>query len=103
MAILPEVECKGATIPYTSVNGHMFSALHKDGTVGLRLPAELRETFLSKYKTGLLEQYGVVQKEYVIVPDGLLRKTAELASYFKASFDYVSKLKPKPTTRKKKD
>jgi len=103
VAALPEVERKGATIPYTSVNGHMFSALHKDGTVGLRLPAETREAFLAKYKTSLLEQYGIVQKEYVVVPDSLLRKTSELAKYFKISFDHVSKLKPKPTTKKKKE
>ena len=47
-------------------------------------------------------QYGIVQKEYVEVPDALLGKTAELKKYFAVSYDYVSGLKPKPTTRKKK-
>jgi hypothetical protein len=32
------VELKGATIPYTSHNGHMFSNFNPDGTLGLRLP-----------------------------------------------------------------
>ena len=40
VATNPEVERKGATMPYTSVNGHMFSFLGKDGGVALRLPAE---------------------------------------------------------------
>jgi hypothetical protein len=101
VATLPGVERKGATVPYTSRNGHMFSYLSKAGTLALRLPTDEREAFLKKYKTTLCKQYGVVQKEYVDVPDALLKKTAELKKYFAASFAYVSALKPKPTTRKK--
>ncbi|MFY9821196.1 MAG: hypothetical protein WAM82_07430 [Thermoanaerobaculia bacterium] len=102
VATLPGVERKGATVPYTSVNGNMFSYLGKTGTLALRLPEEARGEFLKKYKTKLCEQYGVVQKEYVDVPDALLKKTAELKTYFALSFAYVSSLKPKPTTKKKK-
>jgi hypothetical protein len=103
VATIPGVERKGATVPYTSVNGHMFSYLSKTGTVALRLPTEARDAFLKKYKAKLCEQYGVVQKEYVEVPDALLRMTSELKKYFALSFAYVSSLKPKPTTRKKAD
>ena len=101
VATIPSVERKGATIPYTSLNGHMFSYLGKNGRVALRLPTETRDAFLVKYETGLFEAYGIVQKEYVDVPDALLRKTAELAKYFALSHAYVASLKPKPTTRKK--
>ena len=31
------VERKGATVPYTSLNGHMFSYINTDGSVVLRL------------------------------------------------------------------
>ena len=72
VATHPKAELKGATVPYTSLNGHMFSALHKDGTVALRLPSPQRESFLKKYKTTLAAHYGVVQPEYVVVPDQLL-------------------------------
>jgi hypothetical protein len=92
---------KGATVPYTSVNGHMFSYLSKSGTVALRLPPEARETFLKKYKATLCKQYGVVQKEYVDVPDALLKKTTELKKFFALSLAYVSAMKPKPTAKKK--
>ena len=102
VATLPGIEQKGATMPYTSVNGHMFSYLSKAGKLELRLPTELRDTFMKKYKASLCEQYGIVQKEYVEVPDALLGKTAELKKYFAASYEYVSALKPKPTTRKKR-
>ena len=40
---MPGVERKGDTMPYTSLNGHMFSVLHKDGSVALRLPTVERE------------------------------------------------------------
>jgi hypothetical protein len=96
------VERKGATVPYTSLNGHMFSYLSKEGKLALRLPAEEREAFLKKYKAKLCEAYGVVQPEYVEVPDSLLAKTQELKKFFDCSYAYVGSLKPKPTAKPKK-
>ena len=101
VATLAGVERKGDTMPYTSLNGHMFSVLYKDGSVALRLPGTEREAFLKEYKTTLSSQYGTVQPEYVVVPDSLLVKTKELRRFFEISLAYVGSLKPKPTTRKK--
>jgi TfoX/Sxy family transcriptional regulator of competence genes len=101
VATNPDVERKGATMPYTSVNGHMFSLLTKEGKLALRLPPEKRDAFLKSYKTRLCEQYGTVLKEYVEVPDELLRTTRELKVHFDVSYAYASALKPKPTTKKK--
>lgn len=98
---LPGVSVKGDTVPYTSVNGHMFSYLSKSGTLCLRLPMESRDTFLKTYKTKLSTQYGIVQKEYVEVPDALLAKTSELKKYFAVSYAYVCGLKPKATKTKR--
>jgi hypothetical protein len=95
------VERKGDKIPYTSVNGHMFSNLTKAGTVSLRLPEDLRAAFLAKYKAKLAVEYGIVRKEYVEVPPALLAKTAELEPYFAKSYAWVKAMKPKPTKRKK--
>jgi hypothetical protein len=95
-----KVELKGATVPYTSLNGHMFSYMNSSGMLALKLPKEEIEKFLRKYKTKLFEAYGTTQKDFVTVPDQLLRKTKELSSYFDLSFKYVSSLKPKPTKRK---
>jgi hypothetical protein len=101
VATNPLVERKGATVPYTSLNGNMFSYLSKDGKVELRLPLDARQEFLKKYKAKLCEAYGIVQEEYVEVPDSLLAKTSELKKYFDVSYQYVKSLKAKPTTRKK--
>jgi hypothetical protein len=90
-----KIERKGLNVPYTSVNGHMFSYLENDGSLGLRLPKELLEEFLKKYKTTLFKSYGIIKKEYALVPDRLLKNTKELKPYFDASFTYVLSLKPK--------
>ena len=73
VATNPSVELKGATMPYTSLNGHMFSFLTKTGTLALRLPTKERDAFLKKYKTQRCEQYGTVMEEYVEIPDKIGR------------------------------
>lgn len=102
VATKPSVKRQGATVPYTSVNGHMFSYLSKEGKLELRLPDGEREAFLKKYRAKLCEAYGKVQPGYVEVPDSLLASTRELQKYFDSSYAYVSSLKPKPSTKKKK-
>lgn len=99
VATNPKVERKGASLPYTAVNGNMFSYLHGSGKMALRLPKSAREEFLERYQTKLFEAYGIVQKEYVTVPDDLLGRTEELRHYFDMGFDYASGLKPKPSKK----
>lgn len=95
VASCPEVRRKGATMPNTSFNGNMFSFIHPSGAVALRLPKGVREEFLEKYATKLFDGYGIVQKEYVLVPDALMENTDDLAPYFAISFEYCKSLKPK--------
>ena len=100
VATNPKIELKGDTLPYTSVNGNMFSVLSKEGKFSLRLSEADRAAFVAKYKTKPVVMYGAVMTEYVDVPDTLLAKTAELRKYFDASYAYTSALPPKATTRK---
>ena len=97
---LKGIERKGASMPYTSFKGHMFSFLAKDGSLGLRLPADEREAFLAKHKAALAEAHGTVLKEYVAVPEKLLKRMDQMKDYFRISLDYVKGLKPKPTKKK---
>jgi TfoX/Sxy family transcriptional regulator of competence genes len=101
VATNPAIERKGDTMPYTSVNGHMFSLLTKEGTLILRLAPHDQSAFLEKYESKVPVQYGAVMKEYVEVPDSLLSKTRELKKYFDRSYAYVSSLKPKLASKKK--
>lgn len=93
------IQVKGDAMPYTSVNGHMFSVLSKDGTFALRLPESERAAFVARYRTKPVVMYGALMPEYVDVPDALLAKTTELQKYFDAGFAYVASLKPKTTKR----
>jgi len=95
VATIPGLERKGKKMPYTSLNGHMFSFITKEGKLALRLPTEAREAFLEHYESELCVQYGKVMKEYVLVPDELLKDTAALVQHFAVSHVYVSSLKPK--------
>lgn len=100
IATQPGVERKGATLPYTSVNGHMFSFLAEAGKLALRLPPGDRDTFILRYGTRLHEAHGTVMQEYVDVPEELLADTDTLGPYFRASYAYVAALKPKATRRR---
>ena len=101
VATHPEIERKGKSSPYTSVNGNMFTVLSADGTLGMRLADADRDAFLATYGTGLYQAHGTVMKEYVAAPAELLARTAELAPYLAKSYNYAKSLKPKPTTRRR--
>jgi hypothetical protein len=99
VATNPKVELKGYTVPYTSENGDLFSNFNPDGSLGLRLPPDKIDAFIKKYNTGLVKAYGIIRKQYVVVPDKLLMNTKELKPYFDMSFEYVNSLKPKSTKK----
>lgn len=56
--------------------------------------------FLSEYATTLHEADGIVQKEFVDVPDELFATTDRIAPWFEASLAWLATLKPKSTTRR---
>ena len=99
VATVEAVERKGATMPYTSRNGHMFSFLDPTGSMALRLSADDRDAFLRSTARPSSEQHGRVMQEFVVVPDDLLERTDELAGWFARSHEWIGTLKPKPTRR----
>jgi len=98
----PTIKMKGAVNRYTSVNGHMCSAMNKAGEFGLRLSKEDRESFIERHGTELFVSYNTIMKEYVRVPDEVMRDPDAFRKYLDTGYAYVLSLKPKPTTRKKK-
>jgi len=94
--LLPNIERKGKTMPYTAANGHMFSQLNKAGEIGIRLSKEDREQFITEYQTSLFTTYNTVMKEYVLVPESLLNDLSTIARYIEKGHQYVTtSLKPK--------
>mgnify|MGYP001597646720 CR=1 FL=1 len=91
----PDIEVKGAEMPYTSHNGNMFSFIKEDGELALRLSEEDRTKFIVKFKTQLTVRHSTILKEYVDVPETLFAKTKDLRKYMIMSIAYVKSLKSK--------
>lgn len=97
----PEMELKGGKkLPYTSMNGNMYTMMSKDGRLGIRLGKEDFAKFIEEYDTIPFKNYGATMREYVEVPDSLLEDTKALAPYMAMSHEYAKILKPKPTKKK---
>lgn len=91
---------KGKNMPYTSMNGNMYSFVAKEGYVAIRLSEEDKQEFMDKYNAGPAISYGATMRGYVHVPDDVLKNTSELAAYMNKSHEYAMTLKPKPTRKK---
>lgn len=99
IAANPNFERKGKTMPYTSVNGHMFSQLNKQGEIGIRLSKEAGAKFIEQYQSGPFISYGAVMKGYVLIPEALLQDLELVGQYLDESYQYVKSLEPKPTKK----
>lgn len=99
VSLLPEMVRKGVSMPYTSMNGNMYTILRKDGALGLRLSKEDGIEFMKTHEAKPFENYGAKMKEYVEVPDDLLMDTEAMVKYLSMSHVYAKTLKPKPTKK----
>lgn len=97
----PSTERKGATIPYTSSNGKMFTFLSPTGELRIRLPDEERAAFMRKYRAKLAVSNGVVLKDFVAVPAALLTRTAVLRPYLGISRAYAARLGSKAGAKRR--
>ena len=97
----PDIVRKGAANPYTSVNGHMFSCLSRDGDVAVRVSNEDRAEFLEKHPDAVFITYNTVMKEYILLPYDIFKDEKAFMFWLNRSFEHVRSFKPKPTTRKK--
>ena len=94
------LEQKGKNMPYTSMNGNMYSFVAKEGYVAIRLSELDKDEFMKKYNAGPAISYGATMRGYVHVPDKLLKNTEELSVYMKKSIEFAKTLKPKATKKK---
>jgi hypothetical protein len=90
-----DVSVKGAKNPYTSRNGHMFSFLDRDGTMALRLSAELIEEYGENHSAEPVIQYGSVMRGYVAIDEELFEDVPALAGWFDRSHEWIGTLDPK--------
>ncbi|WP_136464853.1 hypothetical protein [Flagellimonas onchidii] len=95
VALNPNFERKGKTMPYTSANGYMFSLLNKEDELGIRLSKEDQAEFNQVFGAVPFKSHGAVLKEYVLIPETLLTDGITLGKYLQKGFEYVMSLPPK--------
>jgi hypothetical protein len=91
------VERKGATMPYVSINGNMYAMISKANVIGLRLSDSDMAAFMLSGGTPFEGVPGFVNKDYAAVPRTMFADTKSLQTWFRLSYNYASRLKPKPT------
>lgn len=91
----PNFVRKGKTMPYTSANGYMFSLLNKEGELGIRLSKEHTTEFDDAFGAKPLKSHGATMREYVLIPESLLKDEETLGKYLQKAFEYVKSLPPK--------
>ncbi len=95
VAMNPNFERKGKTVPYTSANGHMFSILNKDGELGIRLSKESGERFMEEHQTTRFKSHGAFMRGYVLIPKHLYEDMDLLSKVLQEAYEYVLNLEPK--------
>ena len=91
------VERKGATMPYCSINGNMYAMISKADIIGIRLSENDLKAFFLVGGAPFEGVPGFVSKEYGAIPKPMLADAKLLQTWFRLSFAYASRLKPKPT------
>ncbi|MDF1838129.1 MAG: hypothetical protein P1V35_09695 [Planctomycetota bacterium] len=97
----PDFRIKGKASAYTSLNGHMFSFITKEGGLAIRLSPEDQHAFQKKHRSGPVIQHNSTMRGYVHVPESLLKRTSAAAKVLQASIDHIRSLDPKPTAKSK--
>ena len=101
VASFPEVSRKGKTIPYTSLNGNMFSFVSKEGDLGIRLSKENQTFYIQNTESDFLISHGAIMNGYIKVSDSIILDEKLLKETFAKSIEFAKSLKPKPTKKKK--
>src|SRR5437879_6676813 len=91
----PATKRKMFGFPAGFVNGNMFMGLFEDHMI-LRLPAELKEELIQRHGAKpFAPMPGRVSKEYVALPESMIRDSQRLSSWVSKWLVYGESLVPK--------
>lgn len=95
--LIPGLERKGKSMPYTGDNQRMFGLVNKAGEIGVRLSKEDQERFALAFpEHTVYKSYGAVMKDHVHLPKSFHSNPSLIASYLEKSWSYIQSLPPKP-------
>ncbi|MGI9666042.1 MAG: hypothetical protein ACR2N2_02930 [Acidimicrobiia bacterium] len=96
---IPDLQLKGKTMPYTSMNGNMFSFVSKEGILAFRLSKDRQAEYLDEHPGTTVEQYGATMRGYVEVTEVVLDDKQTTASLWSDCVANARTLDPKPTKK----
>ncbi|MEM6696235.1 MAG: hypothetical protein AAF626_16375 [Pseudomonadota bacterium] len=88
-------DVKGKKLPYTAMNGNMYSFVDAEGHICLRMAEPERARFSRLFGTDSVKQYGAVIKGYVAIPNAFLEAPDHVEAAFAASLAHARTLKAK--------
>ena len=98
----PATKRKMFGFPAGFVNGNMFMGLFEDSMI-LRLPSESREELMQSHGAkAFAPMAGRVMKEYVVLPESILRDRQRLSSWVAKALVYGESLPAKIKSAKSK-
>jgi TfoX/Sxy family transcriptional regulator of competence genes len=96
----PATKRKMFGFPAGFVNGNMFMGLFENSMI-LRLPLESRDELIQRHGAKLFEPMaGRVMKEYVALPESLIRDREQLAAWVAKALVHAESLEPKAAKAK---
>ena len=96
----PATKRKMFGFPAGFVNGNMFMGLFEDSMI-LRLPPESREELIQRHGgKPFAPMAGRVMKEYVALPESLIRDREKLSAWVAKALDHGESLEPKAAKAK---
>lgn len=91
----PESTRKGKNNPYTSMNGHMYSMVTKEGQVAIRMSKDVRAKYMEEVNPKEVVTYNTMMKEYIEISEELLQDQQAVLSLLDQSIEFIKTLKPK--------
>ncbi|NNF33927.1 MAG: hypothetical protein HKN68_07450 [Saprospiraceae bacterium] len=95
LEVHPECIRKGKNNPYTSMNGHMFSMVTKEGQVAIRMSKDVRAKYMEEVNPEEVVTYNTMMKEYIEISDEMLNDQEAVLSLLDQSIEYIKTLRPK--------
>ncbi|MEM8881755.1 MAG: TfoX/Sxy family protein [Pseudomonadota bacterium] len=93
------LDVKGAKMPYTAVNGNMFSFVDDQDRLCLRFSEDRKAELNAIHGTTDVVQYGAVMRGYVALTEHVVADAEKLRALFHEAYEHALTLKPKPTKK----
>lgn len=95
LALCPDIERKGKTMPYSSENGHMFTHVNKAGEIGARIGEKRVKEMAATGEAEQFRSHGANMRGYIKLSDEMLADDKVSVGLFEEARAFILTLKAK--------